>query len=207
MAELQAFFNAVLNGDDATVGAWLAESPAVAQMKFDGATALHCAALENRRAVVDLLLAHGADLNVVDDEFGSTPLRWANEKGHVEMTAYLAARGAAVDFHTAAACGMVERVANYLLAGADINEQKGFGTPLHEACVWGHPEVVALLIAHAADLNLKNRARHTPLLIAAHQVASNAGDTPIVHDERRKEIIAGCQEVVRLLRKHGALME
>jgi ankyrin repeat protein len=49
VAELQAFFNAVLNGDDATVGAWLAESPAVAQMKFDGATALHCAALENRR--------------------------------------------------------------------------------------------------------------------------------------------------------------
>jgi ankyrin repeat protein len=52
--------------------------------------------------------------------------------------------------------------------GADINAQdleKG-ATPLHHAASWGRTEVLSILIARGADLNLKNKAGQTPLRAA-----------------------------------------
>ncbi len=44
-----------------------------------GATALHYAAFGGHRAVVQLLVQHGADINGRDAQFGATPAGWAIE--------------------------------------------------------------------------------------------------------------------------------
>eukprot|EP00041_Stephanoeca_diplocostata_P008151 m.118056 g.118056 ORF g.118056 m.118056 type:complete len:762 (-) comp17197_c0_seq3:176-2461(-) len=45
---------------------------------LDGCTALHLAVLEEKKAVVELLLARGADVNIKNSE-GETPLTWAQD--------------------------------------------------------------------------------------------------------------------------------
>jgi ankyrin repeat protein len=53
---------------------------------FDYAgTGLHYAALSGHRAMVEFLLAHGADLNLKDAKVGSTPAGWAEYGGHPEL--------------------------------------------------------------------------------------------------------------------------
>jgi hypothetical protein len=56
-------------------------------------TALHEAAWRGDRAMVDLLLALGADPTVPDTEFGATPAGWADHNGHPDLAAHLRARG------------------------------------------------------------------------------------------------------------------
>ncbi|MCU1486794.1 MAG: Ankyrin [Actinomycetia bacterium] len=53
---------------------------------------LHWAAWEDDRELVDLLLARGADLTLVDPEFDGTPDEWAAYAGHPELAAYLEGR-------------------------------------------------------------------------------------------------------------------
>jgi uncharacterized protein len=57
---------------------------------FDYAgTGLHYAALRGHRAMVEFLVAHGADVNVKDTKVGSTPAGWAEHGGHPEIKDYL----------------------------------------------------------------------------------------------------------------------
>jgi len=56
-------------------------------------------------------------------------------------------------------------------------------TPLHEACSTGQKDVVELLIAKGADMNAKNNKGQAALSLAKEQ---------------------GHEEIVELLRKHGA---
>jgi ankyrin repeat protein len=49
------------------------------------ATALHAAAGQGQRAVVELLLARGADPSIVDVRYQSTPLGWASHLGHADV--------------------------------------------------------------------------------------------------------------------------
>jgi|WetSurMetagenome_2_1015567.scaffolds.fasta_scaffold32982_3 ankyrin repeat protein len=78
---------------------------------FDiGATPLHLAAASGHKDIVELLLAHGADVNAIDGDDGWTPLHWAANGGHKDA-------------------------AELLLANkADINAKDGYGrTPLYYA--------------------------------------------------------------------------
>lgn len=53
---------------------------------FDYAgTGLHYAALNGHRAMVEFLIANGADRNVKDTKVGSTPAGWAEYGGHPEL--------------------------------------------------------------------------------------------------------------------------
>lgn len=58
-----------------------------------GHTPLHCAASYGRNDVVAALLAAGADVNAVD-QYGKTPLRYANAFRHDECARMLEAAGA-----------------------------------------------------------------------------------------------------------------
>ena len=63
------------------------------------------------------------------------------------------------------------------------NIQSNSGTPLRTACLRGKKEIVELLIANGADINVKDNAGKTALDIARQR---------------------GHTEIVELLQKHGA---
>ena len=69
-----------------------------------------------------------------------------------------------ISIHDAAKAGNVEVVKQLLAAGADANEDSGFGMPpLQNAAAFGHKEVVELLIANGADVNIRNLMNLTAL--------------------------------------------
>lgn len=61
--------------------------------KMDSGTPLHWAAIYGQSGACKIPLAHGADLQAVDDE-GATPLHWAISGGELEIVRLLVKRGA-----------------------------------------------------------------------------------------------------------------
>lgn len=109
--------------------------------------------VKRNRALVDLLLKHGADINARSDW-------WAGGFGILDGTdpataAFLMKRGAVVGIHDAAALGMLERVQE--LVGADsasVNAKGGDGQqPLHYAT---QPEIIDFLLEHGAAINARD---------------------------------------------------
>ena len=114
-----------------------------------------------------------------------------------------------ISIHEAAGTGDIEAVKQHIAAGTDVNAKTGSGwTPLFHATIWGHKEIVELLIAEGANVNY--RFNFTPLhlgsgykeiseLLIAEGADVNAkdfeGDTPLdaVVDP----------EIAKLFRKHG----
>jgi ankyrin repeat protein len=96
--------------------AMLAENPArVHERGGDGQTPLHFA---RSRAAVDLLLAHGADIDARDVDHRSAPAHWMLQgkkgEGRYALAQYLVERGAPADVFLAAALGLVERLKQML---------------------------------------------------------------------------------------------
>jgi len=99
---------------------------------------------------------------------------------------------------------MIDLIREYILEGTEhINTQGGFGTPLHEAALWGYPEIVSLLLDSGADPAVESVDGRSALAIAREQVKTGGAGTPLVSDTRRREIIDGCTKVVGVLTKHG----
>jgi ankyrin repeat protein len=72
-----AFLDIAQGGRAAVLGAMLDCGFPVGTTGPSGQTALHWAAWHGRRDAVAVLLAHGAPVAAVEDEFGATPLGWA----------------------------------------------------------------------------------------------------------------------------------
>jgi ankyrin repeat protein len=94
----------------------IADDPAcVHQRGGDGQTPLHFA---RSREVIDLLLAHGADVDARDVDHRSTAAEWmlAQTKGagRYDLAQYLVERGASADIFLAAALGLTERTRTML---------------------------------------------------------------------------------------------
>jgi len=105
--------------------------------------ALWDAAWDGRTAVVELLLAAGADVNE-KEAGGRTALHYAAWENHAAVIELL------------------------LAAGADINAKSNYGgTALHYAAEQGHASVVELLLAAGADVNAQSTAGWTALHYAA----------------------------------------
>jgi ankyrin repeat protein len=90
----------------------LTEDPSrVHERGGDGQTPLHFA---RSREGVDLLLAHGADIDALDVDHRSAPAHWMLQgkrgAGRYALAEYLVARGASVDVFLAAALGLVDHL-------------------------------------------------------------------------------------------------
>lgn len=164
------------------VAKFLLESHADLELKGSGKTPLHWAAQSGHKAMVDLLLQHGASVNARADQTGATALVLAASKGFktivqvlldqkadIHIPACLSgsaeANGNSTALHYAAAQGL-KTVADLLLDhGADVNAlNQGQVTPLYKAVAGDHLALAELLVRRGADAG---RGDHSPLFLAA----------------------------------------
>jgi len=93
----KSIHDAVIAGDIDQVQQLISKGTDVnAKDRLLGWTALHTAASSRRRAIAELLIAKGADLNATDKR-GRTPLHLAVESGQKDMVELLIAKGADVN--------------------------------------------------------------------------------------------------------------
>ncbi len=145
--------------------------------------------------MIKLLLEKGADTESTCEE-GLTPVEKA-ALGYLELSLeenkkifeLLDKHGAQMSLSALLAVGSLERIEKMIEEGADaVSSTDGFWnlTPLHFAAKWNRPDVAALLIEKGADVNASSMSYSTPLSYA-------------------KE--AGADEVIRILKEHGAIEE
>jgi len=181
--------------------ALLKRSPGLVKTRFENATALHFAAIGGHIEAAGWLLDHGADLEAHDGEFHATPLSWANEKGQMAMVEFLIERGAEISIWQAAALGRLQRVEELVSSDPGLlDEERDWGTVVHQACFWGRIAVVDWLIDRGADIRLRSRHGFTPLEVAERQSRDARNHTPIVLPERKAEIERDCARIVERLR-------
>ena len=158
-------------GEVDTVKKLIAEGIYIDSKNYLGRTALHLAALKNHGAIARLLIDAGADIeirsNVSSNQFRdyrSTPLFMAGFMGNTEVAEVLIA------------------------AGADVNVYDQYPgerwAVLHYAAENGHLDVVTLLVANGANIDITTSIR---------------GETPLFWAVRN-----GFSAIVELLVDHGA---
>ncbi|KAF4993380.1 hypothetical protein FGRMN_6530 [Fusarium graminum] len=131
-------------------------------------TPLWYAAQNGHKALVELLLAAGADANAAGaGYYNHTALQAAADRGHLEVIEKLLAAGADANtaaLQAAANRGHLEVVEKLLAAGANAN-----ATALQAAADRGHLKVVEKLLARGADVNAAGAGyyRRTALEAAA----------------------------------------
>ena len=150
-------------------------------------------------ALLELLLRHGARIDVRDDE-GSTAMFLAGKHACAEAVHTLLRHGANISDRNAvldtalnfACCwGMTERAAMLLDAGIDLHAQDDLGmNALAWAAKGGHVETVTLLLRLGAQVNVPDRWGQTPLIRAAQigsrrcvELLLEAGADPRARDE------------------------
>jgi uncharacterized protein len=184
-------------GDATSVTQLLAQGADVHASDERGVTALIAAAYQNHLEVAGLLIAAGADVNAQDETRQSAYLISTSE-GYPDLLKLTLTTGA--DVHSldsyngtglirAADRGHVEIIAELLKTDIDVNHINRLNwTALLEAIILGdggprYVEVVRLLVAGGADVNL----------------ADGSGVTPLAHARQR-----GFTEIIAILEAAGA---
>jgi len=127
-----------------------------------GRTVLHWAASSLDAELAGVLLSHGADVNVKDED-GWTPLDCALRDKAIERGVVMCRPAPDKD-----APAKRERIVKLLLeAGADVNTRDGTDTPLLvRLAKAGGRNIVELLVLHGADVNAKDADGRTALSVA-----------------------------------------
>ncbi|AIE86829.1 ankyrin repeat domain-containing protein [Fimbriimonas ginsengisoli] len=142
-------------------------------------TALHRAAGDGDLAMVQRLVAKGANVNDRNNPFVATPLSWADHMGQPEVVRWIRENGK-VDLHDAVSFGFGEVAETRLSENpASVNERQDQwriprATPLHCAAYANKVDMVRLLLDRGADPTLRAGNGQTPREIAASAMAVEA---------------------------------
>jgi len=134
-------------------------------------TALHRASGAGDRAMVERLVAKGADLNDRNNPFNATPLCWADHEGKTELFHWIRTH-CPVDIHDAVCFGLVDHVRARIGERPDcVNEaldqwQIPRAAPLHFAAHTRSAAIVTLLLDAGALPNTLAGDGRTALDIA-----------------------------------------
>ncbi|GAB0193307.1 serine/threonine-protein kinase TNNI3K [Grus japonensis] len=153
----------------------------IQQVGYGALTALHIATIAGHHKAVDILLQHGAYVNVQDAVF-FTPLHIAAYYGHEQVTHLLLKFGADVNasgevgdrpLHLASAKGFLNITKLLMEEGskADVNAQDNEDhVPLHFCCRFGHHEIVKFLLQSSFEVqpHVVNIYGDTPLHLACY---------------------------------------
>ncbi|MHC4593940.1 MAG: ankyrin repeat domain-containing protein, partial [Planctomycetota bacterium] len=132
-----------------------------------GESALHYAARNGYRHLVEFLLDEGADMSSINTE-GFTPIEVAMMRGYRSIVELLVAKGAEVSIHIAVYLGDVDQVSYFIESGVNVDARDKIGlTPLDWAAKTS-VELVKLLVAEGADVGAKDKWGWTPLDSAAY---------------------------------------
>jgi ankyrin repeat protein len=146
----------------------LARGADVQQRGLNDYTPLHWAAGDGDLAMVNLLLAHGADANEItriDDM--DTAMEVASVGGHSKIVERLRPLTTRLDWEDASGAGDVKTLARMVRAGHQIDARDGFGqTALMRAAHAGWLEAVEWLIDHGADLDHTSKFHLSALMLA-----------------------------------------
>jgi hypothetical protein len=189
--------------------------------------ALVKAAFENNLEAVRMLLAEGAEVNVIDKDVQTTPLAEAVSQGNLEMVRALLAAGADVNKknnygHTPLMSldqdATPELVLALVSAGAKVNHKDDEGTTaLMHAVIADNPPVVQALIDAGAKVEAKNEEGETALICAAQygllnslKVLIMAGADLNTKNKEGKTALNLArnyeqEEIVKLLESYGAI--
>ncbi len=139
--------------------------------RANGVTPLHLAAAKGIEEAARMLVAHGADVNRLDDMDRTPLLRVIFGRG--DLTALLVEAGADVNLkradgsqaiHWAAARNRAAIVDTLLAAGAGLESRDDLGrTPLHWAAAAASDRVAELLLDQGADIDAVDARGRTPL--------------------------------------------
>ena len=208
-------WRAASNGNTEVVEILIANGADVNTNDYQGRTAMMQAKEEGHTGVVELLRQHGA----------KETLHGAAASGNINEVKRLIAQGSDVnakiqyDITPLLATRELSIVELLVSKGARIDARnQGGRTLLHLACRNGHKDIAEFLIRKGADVNLRDGGGMTPLWLAAgHReveiaeiliangadvtAKDNRGRTPL---ERATAWWAQCDEMVELLKKHGA---
>jgi ankyrin repeat protein len=145
---------------------------------YQGDSALHMAAAAYRPEIVELLIAHGADVHA-RNRHGATPLHYAADLNRQDPVA------------------QSKTIRSLISAGADPNAMSRLGvTPLHRAVRTRSSTAVTALLNGGADARKKNGSGSTPLHLAV-QTTGKGGSS----SERAREEQA---TIIRVLLDAGA---
>lgn len=161
-------FQASASGDTRTIRRMLDTEPALASasgpmheaLYIGDVQPLHVAVMYQRKDVIDLLIAQGADINAHDAQ-GMTALQHALDLGGFlpgydgpGMVAFLRSRGAQDDIYTVMWSGDDQQLAAFLRGHPEAANTRSLdsATPL---CLVGSVERARLLLAHGADLHAR----------------------------------------------------
>ncbi|XP_022084818.1 ankyrin repeat domain-containing protein 61-like [Acanthaster planci] len=160
--------------------------------RLDRATPLHRACEAGRHASVSVLLAHGADPNVLN-AFGETPAAMALIAGHEHVFRLFLELGiifgsldaipyilhTSVNAYTESPSQDKFNIIQEILRhNGDLNKQDQLGnTPLHYAAAGSLVDyhLISTLLARGSDADVKNKMGRTPLVefFFSHQIHTN----------------------------------
>ncbi len=136
---------------------------------------------KNMKIIKAIIGAGGANLNITDD-YGTTPLYGASEKGLTEVVNTLIAGGANVKDYgpgamvIASRYGHAEIVQAFLKAGVETKGEKAVKA-MSMASDYNHSAVVKLLLEKGAEVNARDYAGSNPL---ARAIESNGKETALL---------------------------